>query len=122
MNDFLKQLALVVVVPLIVSSLAFASKYGSSESAMDSMIQSQQTILDEIKLTKMDLITIRTGQENDRLVLNSMSDKLERHGNLLQALDREIGAMQSNIGNLKSESIPGGNERIRRLEDKVLGK
>ena len=120
--DFLKSLLLVILVPLVVSSFTFASRYGASDEMMKGILQKQDVIITELKSTRVDITNLKTQQDLQRQILGAVKITQDLQGDVLNRVDREVVKLKAEVAVADMDNIRGGNERINRLEDKVFGK
>ncbi|WVX87423.1 hypothetical protein EniLVp02_0084 [Vibrio phage EniLVp02] len=111
--DFIKSLLLVILVPLVVSSLSFASNYGGLEKTLEKVDTNQIIILNKLGRVELDVQTIKTQRESDRLTLTNVESGLN-------TIKSDVASMKATTDELRQDVIRGGNARIERLEDKVL--
>ena len=115
--DFLKSLLLVILVPLVVSSFTFASKRGSENEMLRGMSDTQGTILTELKDVRTNINTIKTNQDVGTSTMNNIAKEVNRQGELLNDVDKEVVRVKTNLKNIENNIIKGGPERLKRLED-----
>lgn len=120
--DFLKSLLLVILIPLVVSTLSFASKNGATEELLKGIVEKQGTILTEVNKTQTQVNTISKIQSVDSAELARQGAEQKIQGELLNVVDKEVVRVKTNVENIKANMIMGGAERLNRIEDLVFGK
>lgn len=120
--DFIKSLFLVILIPFVVSSLSFASKYGENDKSIQVITEQQEKILAELQSTRSALDKVTLTNSGNAIVLGRLESQVNIQGTTLASLDREVGIVRQDINNVKTDIVKGGNERINRIEDKVFGK
>ena len=139
--EFLKSLLLVILVPLVVSSLSFASRYGAQEATYEELVKNQSTMIAEIReerdlnnvmrsqvsankeilstnsrtLSEMSIFVaqIKTQVDTNTNVLSSNSDTLS-------SVSHTVAGIDATVGTLTGTTIPNSSLRIGRLEDMLF--
>lgn len=105
--EWVKNLLIAILVPLVVSTVSIASRYGAQDQMISDMVKQQEVIVQELKSANTNITTLAANSTSMQTAMNGLNNKLMDQQKLLNTMNREIGETKSD------------SSRIDRLEDVV---
>lgn len=109
---FFKELMLVILVPLVVSTLSYASRYGAQDQVMKTLVSQQETIITRMDQANKDIAQLKNNQETAEKSMNRVQNTLDKHTDQFTNINRELGVMLSIDSRLVrlEEAVMNGNK------------
>lgn len=124
--ETIKAITIAVLVPIAISVISYAQEQrginDNLQSIKESLVHLQKNqVIENNKISTLyrQNTKLFQSQSSNSEKLNALSSSIKHQGKDIVNLSNSISSIKTSIADIKQNTIPGGNERIQRLENKI---
>lgn len=118
--EIIKNIIISILFPVAMTTLTFANQYGGFQKTLETVVNNQANVMIELKTLNNKVSTSTIQRVDDKEKIDRLMKKIDEQQQTLSSINASIEVLNTNIIQLKENSISGGPERLKRLENIVF--